>query len=195
MEIQNLKRRNSEYELFKSQRKVSERVYLCSRLEMEGTSSSRMLCKKLPRNWRIENTLQWGRKLLEKTKMGTISYAAWSGITNSESLLLRSWLTEHLWHTYVPHQALIAPSSKKPSREVGMPRNTRDNMSISGNVFDCQHARRDPDELHNDSRILAISLAFLRQEGIENSGSEEPLQSTLLSCFSVRARRKRLDDK
>ena len=28
-------------------------------------------------------------------------------------------------------------------------------MSIPGNVFDCQHAQRDPDELHNYSRNLA----------------------------------------
>ena len=96
------------------------------------------------------------KEIIEKTKMWRISYAAWSGITNSESVLLRSWFTEHLWHTYVPHQALITPSSKKPSREVGMPRNTREIKSVSGNVFDCQHARRDPDELHNDSRKLAI---------------------------------------
>ena len=34
-------------------------------------------------------------------------------------------------------------------------RNTRENMSIHGNVSDCQHAQRDPDELHNYSRNLA----------------------------------------
>ena len=72
-----------------------------------------------------------------------------------ESILLRPWLTEQLWRTYVPHQALITSSSiGKPSREIGMPRNTRENMSIPGNVFDCQQARRDPEELHNDSRNL-----------------------------------------
>ena len=37
--------------------------------------------------------------------------------------------------TYVPHQAPITLSSRQPSREVGMPRNTRENMSIPGNVF------------------------------------------------------------
>ena len=36
---------------------------------------------------------------------------------------------------------------------------------------------------------------ILRKEGIENSGSEEPLQSIPLPCFSVGARRKSLDDK
>ena len=71
---------------------------------------------------------------------------------------------------------------------LGMPRNTRENMSIPGNVFDRQHARRDPEELHNVSRNLAISLAILRTEGIEKSGSEEPLQSILLPCFSRKAR-------
>ena len=63
-------------------------------------------------------------------------------------------------------------------------------MSIPGNAFDRQHARRDSDELHNDSRNLAISLAILRSEGIEKIGSEEPLQALLLPCFSRKARGK-----
>ena len=62
--------------------------------------------------------------------------------------------------TYVPHQTLITSSSRKPSREVGMLRNKREIMSIPGNLFDRQHPRRDPEELHNDSRILAMSLAI-----------------------------------
>ena len=57
--------------------------------------------------------------------------------------------------THVPHQALITSSSRKPSREVGMLRNTRENTSIAGNVFDRQYARRHPEELNNDSRNLA----------------------------------------
>ena len=76
-----------------------------------------------------------------------------------------------------------------------MPRNTRKNVSIPGKVFVRQHARRDSDELRNDSRNLAISLAILRAEGIENGGSEDPLQSILLPCFSAGARRKSRDDK
>ena len=36
---------------------------------------------------------------------------------------------------------------------------------------------------------------ILRKEGIENSGSEEPLQSIPLPCSSERAMRKRLNDK
>ena len=95
----------------------------------------------------------------------------------------------------VPHQALITSSSRKPSRDVGMLRNTPEDMSFPGNVFDRQHAQRNSDELHNDSKNLAISLAIKRTEGLENSGSEEPLQSIHLPCFSVRTRRRSLDDK
>ena len=56
--------------------------------------------------------------------------------------------------TYVPRQALITSSSRKPSLEFGMLRNTREDMSILRNVFDRQRARPDPVELYNDSRIL-----------------------------------------
>ena len=72
---------------------------------------------------------------------------------------------------------------------------SREHMSIPGNVFYCQHARRDPDELHNDSRNLATSLANLRTEGIDNSGSEEPLQPLHFPCSSGKAEEKSLDDK
>ena len=85
-------------------------------------------------------------------------YAAWSGITNSESFVPPSWLTDQLWHTCVPHQALIASSSRKLGREVGMPRNTRENMIFAGNASHRQHAQRDPEELHNYSRNLATLL-------------------------------------
>ena len=44
------------------------------------------------------------------------------------------------------------------------------------------------DELHNDSRNLAI----LRKERVDNSGCEEPLQSITLPCFSVREQGKKV---
>ena len=53
--------------------------------------------------------------------------------------------------TYVPHQALNTSSSRKPSREVGMPRNTRENTSIPGNVLIVNML----DEIHNVSINLA----------------------------------------
>ena len=62
-------------------------------------------------------------------------------------------------------------------------------------TFSTRHARRDSDEFHNDSRSLAIWLALLRTEGIGNGGRREPLQLVLLLRFSVRARRKSLDDR
>ena len=43
---------------------------------------------------------------------------------------------------------------------------------------------------YNDSRILATLLGILRTEGIEKSESEDPLQSTPLSCSEIRARQK-----
>ena len=95
---------------------------------------------------------------------------------------------------HVSRRALVPSSSRKHSRESRVQRNTRENMSIPGSVFDCQLARRVPEELHNDSRNLATSSAILRSEGIERGGCEEPLQSILLPCLSVRAR-KSLDDR
>ena len=46
--------------------KLSERIHLCRRLEMKDHSLSRELCKKLPRNWRIQKMLLAGRKLQKK---------------------------------------------------------------------------------------------------------------------------------
>ena len=94
---------------------------------------------------------------------------------------------------HVPHQSLITSSSREPSRKSRIERNTREDMSIPGNVFDCQPARRDPDDERNNSSNLATSPGVLRREGIEKSGSEEPLQSIPLHFFQVRARQKNLD--
>ena len=46
-------------------------------------------------------------------------------------------------------------------------------MRIPGSVSDRQRAQRDSDEVHNDSRNLATIKAILRNEGVDNSGSEE----------------------
>ena len=213
MEIQNLKRRSSEYALFESQRELEpqrrqslkanqwadqaqrERIQLCSELEMKDHLHQESYARSCQEIEKVKRRCYQEENAEKTTKIGTISGAAWSRITNSESILLRSWLTQQLWGTYVPQQARITSSSRKPCREVGVLRNTRENMSIPGNVSDRQHARRDPEELHNDSRNLGISLAILRTEGLQNSGSEEPLQSIPLPCFSVRPRRKSLGDK
>ena len=49
-------------------------------------------------------------------------------------------------------------------------------------------------EVHIDSRNLATPSGIQRRDGIEKSGSEEPLQSMPLPFFSVRAREKSPDD-
>ena len=126
------------------------------------------------------------RKTLKTMKIGTFSYAAWSGITNSESILLRSWLTEQLWRTYVPHQALITSSSRKPSREVGMPRNTRDNMS-----------RKRFWSSTCPTRSWRITQWFKKFGDSENRRNWEQWQRRTIAinslhCFSVRARREKI---
>ena len=93
--------------------------------------------------------------------------------------------------TYAPHQALISSSSNKSRRESRMLRNTWEFLSISGNVFDYQSVRPVPEESHNDSRNLATPSGIQKREGIEKSGSEEPLQTIPLPCFSVRAKEKK----
>ena len=95
---------------------------------------------------------------------------------------------------HVSHQALIPSNSKQPCRESRMQRNTREDMSIPGSVFDCQPARRVLAEFHYDLRNLASSGTHKR-EGIEKSGSEEPLQPIPSPCFSGKAKEKSLDDR
>ena len=94
---------------------------------------------------------------------------------------------------WVMKDHLHQESHARCCREIGMLRNTREDMSIPGNVFDCQHARRDSDALCNDSRNLATLLGILGTEGIEKIESEEPLLSTPLSCSQVRERLKSLN--
>ena len=56
-------------------------------------------------------------------------------------------------------------------------------MSIPGNVFDHQHGQRDSDELHNDSRNLAISLAILRSEELRIVGAKNHCNQCLYLAF------------
>ena len=59
---------------------------------------SRKLCRKFPRNWKIEKTLLRRKKSWQNNEDGRISDVAWSGgITNSESIILRSWFAEQFW--------------------------------------------------------------------------------------------------
>ena len=100
-----------------------------NRLHQESYARSCQKIEELKRRCNQEENTK------KTTKNGRISCAAWSGITNSESILLRSSLTEQFWQNHVPHQALITSSSRKPTLEVGMLRNTRVNTSNSWKRF------------------------------------------------------------
>ena len=63
-------------------------------------------------------------------------------------------------------------------------------ISILGNVFDCQAAPRVPQESHNDSRNLATSSGIHRREGIEKSGSENHCNQYLYLAFPEKQRKK-----
>ena len=180
-----------------------ETIHLRSDLKMKNRFHQESYARSCQKNWRIEKKLL-SREHTEKQQRLEESSVQHDQESRTVSLLSEtkyedyknywyfwrfenlpwSGLTEQLWRTCVPHQALITSSSRKPSRDIGMLRNTREDMSIPGNVFGCQHARRDPDELRDDSRNLATLLGILRTEGIEKSESGEPLQSTPLSCSS-----------
>ena len=117
---------NSEYSLFESQRKLeSQRLQFLE--DIHWTDQVKCVlsrwswnCEYTVANWRwravfikeatqevAKNLKNWKeaaikRKILKKQqRLDELSYAAWSGITNSESILLRSWLTEQLWHTFL----------------------------------------------------------------------------------------------
>ena len=73
---------------------------------------------------------------------------------------------------HVSYEAHITSSSRMPSREPSMQRNTRKDMSIiPGNVLYCQSARLVPEELHNASKNLATPSGILRREVIVKGGS------------------------
>ena len=98
--------------------------------------------------------------------------------------------------THVPHQHRIASSSKiKPSREPGLPRDTREDTSNPANAFDCLPTRRDPDELYYDSRNLATTSRMTRKEGYGKNESGEPVETTSMPCFQGKAGPTSLDKK
>ena len=196
------------HKIFIGQIKFNVRGKFVSRIEYEESSSSGKLRRKLPRIWRIENALHLRGKIWKTSEdrknflrsmirnhvrwvYYEIKYEDYKNYGSLLKIRKSSMIRDSpssCDSAYVPHQLLITSSSRKPSCDIGMLRNTQEDMSIPGNVFDCQHARRHSDELHNDSNNLATLSAILRTEGIEKIESEEPLQSIPISCFSMRAR-------
>ena len=128
---------------------------VCRLSSTRENTSSRNPCKKSPRT-RTEETLRpkvntARQRRLEKycATRPRITYSEsiagsntsnykkdWFFIEDSTIFLSPDSASSHDG-PHVPHQALNISSSKKPSREVEMPRDTQENMSIPGNVFDC----------------------------------------------------------
>ena len=150
----------------------------------------------LPRNWRIEETLQIGRiSKQHDQELRTVCLLQNQVRTLQErlefiedSIIFQEPDSSSSFDSaHVSHQALLISSYIKLSRGSRMQRNTRGLMSILGTDFGCQPARRDLNDLHNNSNNLAASQGFLRREGIEKSVSEESLQSISLPCIQGRA--------
>ena len=200
------------WNIFNGQIKLSVREYIWVvnwRWENVFTRIATQEVAKNLKNW--ERSCYREQKTEKQRRLKRISYAGWSGITYSESIERSStkitWTIGTNWRlkkilydpdspssydsTYVPHQALTTSSSRKSSREIGMLRNAREDVSIPGNVCDCQHARRDYDELHNNSRNLA-----LRSEGIEKLRAKNHCSQHLYLAFRWEQDKKSsLDDK
>ena len=66
-------------------------IHLCSRLEMKDHLHQESYARSCRETEELKNAAI-RKNYWKTTKIGRISYAAWSGITNSESILLRSWL-------------------------------------------------------------------------------------------------------
>ena len=93
---------------------------------------------------------------------------------------------------HVSHQAFIflrVPESLAANRECSEIHERREVFLRTFLI--CLLARRVLEELHNDSRKLATPSGIQRREGIEKSGSEEPLRSIPIPCFSVKAKEKK----
>ena len=73
-----------------------------------------------------------------------------------------------------------------------MQQNTREDLSIPGNVFDCQPARRVPEELHDDSRNLATPSVIQRRERIEKSRT---IATNTFALLFGKTKGKSLDDR
>ena len=160
-----------------------------------------MLCKKLPRNWRIEKMLlsrgkYWKQQRLEEFPTQHDQESRTVSLFFYDPDLLGSYdIPTFLIKLLLPRvqESLVAKLECCEIHEriwvfletfliVNMVDEILMNYTIIQEIW--QH--------HQQSLMMS---RILRKEGIENSGSEEPLQSIHLPCFSARARRKSPDDK
>ena len=161
-------------------------------------TTSRMPCKKLPRNWRIEKMLlsrgnsknneNWKNFLRNKIRnhehwvFSSTILTCWAVMTN-----LRS--SSGSYYVEFKQAEPRSWNAAKYMRE----------YEYSWKCFwlsTCSTRSWWIKQLFKKfGNTIGNRWRILRKQGIENSGSEEPLQSIPLPCFSVRSRRKRLDDK
>ena len=147
----------------------------------------------------------------KKTKIGRISYAAWSGITNGESIewsatkitrmigiygRLQIFYDPDLLSSYdVPTFLikLLLPQVQESLAAMLECREIHERIWVSPETLSIVNML---DEiLVNHTMIREIWRHYWRlweKKEIENSGSEEPLQSIPLPCFSVRAKREKV---
>ena len=140
----------------------------------EGTSSSRMCCQKLPRNWRIEKMLQAGMRLPKTSKVGRI-FCAECQESRTVILLSDEGRRVQEWDEYFEDSIFCDPDLFSSYDvltffiEFVFPRvresraalleclEIHNRICVLGNVFACEHARPELDELHKDSKIGHIS--------------------------------------
>ena len=191
--IRNEEIQNTQYLSHNENMKSQRRYFMCRSssvwedtflklIEDEESSSPGLLRKKLPRFWRVENTLLSGRKYWKTTKIGIIFLCRMmrnhvQSVYSSTILTYWAVVTDLRSSSSCYLEFVESFAAKLECHEIH-----KNIWGIPGNAFDCQHARRDPDASHNDSRNLATLLGILRTEGIEESESEEPSQSTPLFC-------------
>ena len=91
---------------------------------------------------------------------------------------------------HVSHQALISQSSRKPSRESRMQRDTRREKVFPETFFIVNLLDEYLRNYFFYSRNWATSSGIHRREGIEKSGREKSLQPRPLPCLSGKAKDK-----
>ena len=117
MEIQNSERRNSEYALFESQRELEpqrqqlleadlrvsstwERKYLCSRMGMKDHLHKKSYVRMCREIEELKRRCYTGRRYW-KNRLEEFPTQHNQESRTVSSILLRSWLTEKIWRSYV----------------------------------------------------------------------------------------------
>ena len=212
MEIQNVERRKFRIRIIwvtawawtsKMTQAQRERKHLCSELKMKKPFSSRMLCKKCREIEEFLKTLLSRGKYGKTTKIGRISCAACMLRKHEQWVYSSTMLT--YWAVMTDLRFLIklllprvqeSQAAKLECREIHERiRVFLETFLIVNMLDEILMNYTMIQEIWQHHRESLMMLRILRKEGIENSGSEEPLQSIFVPCFSARARRKRLDDK